>query len=108
MEWDGSIAQFKQYLRFERGLATNTIDAYLTDVSKLQQFAELNGYEFQQVGSGEIQEFLVWINEHGVSIPSQARILSGLKAFYNFLEIETDRHPNPVALIQSPRLERKL
>lgn len=142
MDWIQTIKQFKQYLRFERGLSPNSVEAYLQDVSKLHQYAALpKGGEGggtitstkptkstqsvksvestkkdsqspnhgpDQITDRDVQEFLAWINDFGVSVHTQARILSGLKAFYSFLKIEYGLEHSPVELIQSPRLERKL
>lgn len=108
MDWQRSIVQYKQFLRFERGLAANSIEAYLQDVAKLRQFAELHDLDLKQLTYQEIQQFLVWINAFGISATTQARILSGLKSYFSFLKIEYDLVENPMELVQAPRLERKL
>lgn len=108
MDWQHSIAQYKQYLRFERGLAGNSIEAYLQDANKLRQYSEIRQLLLDRLSVRDIQDFLIWINELGVSAHTQARILSGLKSFFSFLKIEYGLKENPMELIQPPRLERKL
>lgn len=125
MEWDRTIARFRQFLRFERGLADNSVEAYLQDVDKLRQYAEAISAEIARVSDAsgaaapatrgpetfkrqDLQEFLSWLQQLGISPHTQARIVSGLKSFYSFLEIEYGHRDNPTALLESPRLERKL
>ncbi len=108
MDWQQSIVQYKQYLRFERGLAGNSIEAYLQDADKLRQYSEIHQLHLDRLSVRDIQDFLIWINELGVTAHTQARILSGLKSFFSFLKIEYGLEENPMELIQSPRLERKL
>lgn len=108
MEWSQCIKQFQYYLRFERGLAEHSINAYLQDVEKLRQFATMNEYSIAQIDKKSIQDFLNWIHKLRVSATTQARILSGLKAFFAFLNVEYGWQSNPLELIQAPRLTRKL
>lgn len=108
MDWQHSIVQYKQFLRFERGLAANSIEAYLQDVDKLRQYAAIRELGLVDVSAREIQGFLAWINEFGVSAHTQARILSGLKSFFSFLKLEYGLKESPMELIQAPRLDRKL
>ncbi|UIR57981.1 site-specific tyrosine recombinase XerD [Sphingobacterium sp. SRCM116780] len=99
---------FERFLKFERGLSDNSIEAYLNDISKLEVYCEEQKLSLQQVTSKDIQRFLMWINGFGISPFTQSRLLSGLKTFYNFLLIEYDWETNPVELIQSPRMARKI
>lgn len=108
MDWDKSIGQFKQFLRLERGLSTNSIEAYVGDVTKLQQYAAIHGLLPGQIKGRNVQEFLVWIHEMGVSAYTQARILSGLKSFFSFLKIEYGLDNSSIDLIETPRLARKI
>jgi len=108
MDWQHSIVQYKQFLRFERGLAANSIEAYLQDVDKLRQYAEIQELGLANISVREIQGFLAWINELGVSAHTQARVLSGLKSFFSFLKLEYGLKESPMELIETPRLERKL
>src|SRR5690606_37149580 len=108
MDWETSIKAFKQYLQLERAMSANTVEAYLSDVLKLQQYAEKDGILPADLTSQQIQAFLEWINSFGISAYTQARILSGIKAFYLFFSIESGQVQNPTALIQTPRLGRKI
>ena len=110
MNWDSYIKQFGQYLKLERSLSQNSIDAYVRDVEKLQQFIELSGTKTNplKVSSKELQKFIHYINELGMSAHSQARILSGLKAFFKYLSYEDLIENNPAALLEGPKLGRKL
>ncbi len=108
MDWETTINDFKHYLRVERAMSANTLDAYLNDVSKLRAFADLHRILPMDISPQQIQAFLTWINGFNVSAYTQARILSGIKTFYLFLNIEYRLMENPTALIQAPRLGRKI
>lgn len=108
MDWDVVKKDFKRYLLLERGLSPNSIVAYLNDVQKLQVFCELNQLELREVDTKKIQDFLLWINEFAISAFTQARLLSGIKTFFTFLQIEYEWQNNPAELIESPRLARKI
>jgi len=109
MDWKDSINGFKQYLQLERSLANNSILAYILDVEKLFSFSlTQNISNPTKIDTQHIQLFLVWLNDLGVSTTSQARILSGVKAFYIYLAIEGEITKNPAELIETPRLSRKL
>ena len=110
MNWDILIRQFANYLKLERSLSENSIQAYVRDVAKLKQFVENSN---NPVGPGKvsaamIQNLLEEIGSIGLSAYSQSRILSGIKSFYAFLEYEEVLVENPAALIDSPKLGRKL
>jgi len=108
MDWKTTINGFKHYLRLERAMSANTVEAYLNDVTKLRQFSEPQGIHPHELTSAQIQDFLIWINGFGLSAHSQARILSGIKTFYLYMALEHGLHENPTALIQAPRLGRKI
>ena len=108
MNWKSAIGDFKNYLRLERAMSANTIEAYLNDITKLQQFAEPQDILPSEITSRHIQEFLTWISGFGLSATSQARILSGIKTFYLFMSLEHDLTENPTVLIEAPRLARKI
>jgi len=110
MNWDSYIKQFSNYLKLERSLAGNSIQAYVRDVEKLNQFMEMNHPSLspQKVKAKQLQGFIEYINELGMSAYSQARILSGIKAFYKFMMIEELIEADPTSLIEGPKLGRKL
>lgn len=109
MNWKVAINNFKQYLQLERSLAKNSVEAYIRDVEKLQSFSLTQDILSPlKIQTTDIQLFLRWLGELEVQATSQARILSGIKAFFNFLLIEDEIKQNPAELIEAPRLSRKL
>lgn len=110
MSWDFYIKQFQNYLKLERSLADNSINAYLHDVVKLKQFIEISNIKISpiEIRSSHLRDFLEYINELGLTPYSQARILSGLKAFYKYLVYEDIMSTDPTQLIEGPKLGRKL
>ncbi|MEN7550341.1 site-specific tyrosine recombinase XerD [Rapidithrix thailandica] len=110
MDWHVAREEFKNYLKLERSLTGNTVEAYVRDLTKLVEFFELQEFSLspETVESSHIEGFLKYLTELNVSSYTQARILSGVKAFYKFL-IQTDyQDTDPTALISSPKLTRKL
>ncbi|MFN6944428.1 MAG: site-specific tyrosine recombinase XerD [Cytophagaceae bacterium] len=110
MNWDVLILQFKGYLKLERSLSPNSIDAYVHDVVKLRQFLEISNKPLlpHHVSREHICDFLEYLNELGLTAYSQARMLSGIKSFYGFLVIEEIIQSDPSALVEGPKLGRKL
>ncbi len=110
MNWPSAIKDFEGFLKLEKGLSTNSVVAYISDIKKLTQFIELSQLELGplELDYDHLHNFLVWIGELGLSARSQARILSGLKAFYRYLLLEDLVEKDPTALIEGPRLGRKL
>lgn len=108
MKWDMAKRDFKRYLQLERGLSSNSINAYLNDVRKLEAYCSYKNLVLQSIQTKDIQQFLVFVNEFHISPFTQARLLSGLKTFFNFLQLEYQLEKNPTTLIESPRLSRKI
>ncbi|MFA5245740.1 MAG: tyrosine-type recombinase/integrase, partial [Pedobacter sp.] len=110
MDWQSALRSFKSYLKLERSLSGNTIDAYLHDVEKLYQYFQTKSVQNTplEVNSEDLKLFLVWVNELGMLPPTQARVLSGLKAFFKFLLLEKLITIDPSALLESPKMSRKL
>ena len=108
--WESHIKHFGTYLKLERSLSTNSIEAYVRDVEKLAQFTSLkyNSLSPLAITGKHLQAFLEYINELGMSAFSQARILSGIKAFYKYLVFEELIDKDPTALIEGPKLGRQL
>lgn len=108
--WSTYIKGFKQYLRLELGLSQNSIEAYLDDVEKLELFSEQqkNRSTPEKLGKKDLEDFLGWIVELGLSATTQSRIISGIKAFYRYLILEELIQEDPTALIESPKIGRKL
>jgi integrase/recombinase XerD len=107
--WDSLLKHFKIYLQLERGLAVNSIDAYLRDVAKLVQFAQLKEWKSPSgLDQHALLDFFEFLNDLGLSGASQARILSGLKTFFEFLLLENIVDTDPTENIDGPKLARKL
>ncbi|MAZ41882.1 MAG: site-specific tyrosine recombinase XerD [Cyclobacteriaceae bacterium] len=110
MSWNLYITQFKNYLKLERALATNSIDAYTRDVTKLMEFLDMSKkiHDPLQVKPIDLLDFIKFIHELGLSPHSQARIVSGIKGFYKYLSYENFISTDPSELLELPRLGRKL
>ena len=110
MNWDTLIRHFAAYLKLERSLSDNSIQAYVRDVTKLRQFVHISNLDLtpDHVTADHIGDFLKYIGELGLSAYSQARILSGIKSFCDFMVYEQIIPVSPAELIDSPRLGRKL
>lgn len=110
MNWKPFINGFKSYLMLERSLSENSISAYLQDVSKLKSYFEIHQLDVdpKNVKGEHLESFIFWINDLGLADHSQARLISGLKAFYKYLLIEDVINDDPTELLESPRLSRKI
>ena len=110
MIWNDTIKEFKNYLRLEKSMSGNSIEAYLHDIEKLHQFLEGQGKQVapENISLGNIREFLKWLNEFGVSPRTQSRILSGIRSFYKYLLMEDKIQNDPTELIEFPKIGRKL
>lgn len=104
------INDFKIYLELERGNSDNTIESYIRDVKKLYNFLQTNKNEksLVDVNLDDLQEFMANIHDDKLNEQSQARIISGIKAFYKYLVIEDEVAYNPTEQLESPKLKRKL
>lgn len=109
MNWNTYIKSYQSYLRIERGMSKNTIDNYSFDIERLCLFLEDNSISVSPITIGEetIQQFIYHIAKQ-LNARSQARIISGLKSFFSYLIFEDYRSDNPLELIETPRIGRKL
>lgn len=109
MNWSTYIKSFQSYLRIERSLSANTIANYSFDLLRLTQFLEINNITKNPItiNEDEIQQFIYAVSKE-VNPRSQARIISGLKSFFNYLIFEDYRTDNPMELIETPKTGRKL
>ncbi len=109
MNWNSYIKNYQSYLKIERGLSQNTINSYCFDVERLQLFLESKQIAISPIKIQEetLQQFIYEVSKE-VNPRSQARIISGLKSFFSYLIFEDYRADNPLELIESPRLGRKL
>ncbi|MCK5079486.1 MAG: site-specific tyrosine recombinase XerD [Bacteroidales bacterium] len=110
MNWSSYIKGFTAYLRLEKSLSANSIEAYLNDVGKFSAFesANLNRSSPEDITIDDLQLFIKEINELGLSARTQARIISGLKAFFKYLSLEGLVKDDPASLLEGPRPGRKL
>lgn len=108
--WDAYINGFKAYLMLERSLSDNTTEAYVHDVTMLRD--HMSSAErvvgVEDVKLSDLQDFLITINELELAASTQARILSGVKSFYRFLELEEVVKNNPTVLLEAPKIKRTL
>ncbi|HCS21271.1 MAG TPA: site-specific tyrosine recombinase XerD [Bacteroidetes bacterium] len=108
--WQAEIRGFKNYLRLEKSLSANSLDAYLHDVEKLTQYLEIAGIKKApaSITADDLHQFLRWVSELGLAAASQARILSGIRAFYKYQLMEDLIQEDPTELLEGPKLGRKL
>ncbi|MEO1437958.1 MAG: site-specific tyrosine recombinase [Bacteroidota bacterium] len=108
--WPIYLKSFEAYLLLERTLADHSIAAYKRDVGKLIQYLDLQELELgpEQVELPHLEGFIHWINELGLEVTSQARLISGLKAFFRFLTLEELITKNPTELLEGPKQRRKI
>lgn len=109
MDWKHALKDYEHYLKLERGLASNSIKNYIWDVEKLVSFLAENKLVESpvQIDKETVQRFVYEVAKV-INPRSQARIISGLKSFFNYLVFEDYRLDNPLDLIESPKIGRKL
>ena len=109
MDWSLAIKNYSNYLKIERGLSVNSVNSYCSDVSKLATF--LNQFKIDDdistIAYETIKEFLYYSSKL-ISSRSQARLISSLKSFFNYLQFEGLRTNNPMELTETPKIGRKL
>jgi integrase/recombinase XerD len=108
--WKQSFRNFETYLRLEKSLSQNSIEAYLNDVSKLERYFSETGVDVTpaMVTYTDLKAFLFWYGAENKNPRTQSRVLSGVRAFYKFLFIEGEINENPASLIESPKIGLKL
>lgn len=109
MNWKSAIKDYGFYLKIEKGLSENSVENYILDIQKLYKYIEKNGYSHSPVSISE-EDLLQFIYDTSkeVKATSQARLISGLKSFFNYLVFEDYRKDNPADLIETPKTGRKL
>lgn len=108
MERDPTIGKYKRYLLLEKGLSTNSIDAYMADLQKLIDFMGGKGIDMRSVQTVHLEEFLSELHDKVLSPRSIARIISGLKSFFRFLLLDEIRRDDPSELLEAPKIGLKL
>ena len=106
MNWSEKINDFSNYLKFEKNFSENTLDAYLRDIKKLQEYAmtELEGISPLEISFENLQEFIYQLSKKKISERSQARWISSIKAFFKYLVEDEVREDNPATLLEGPKL----
>ena len=108
MELDKSIKDFKSYLKIERSLSINSVDAYIRDINKFSEYIKTNNISVLKTNLEDIRGFIKEINKIGISARSQARFISSIKSFYKFLLIEGFISNSPAELLASPKIGVKI
>ena len=106
MSWKNYIKEFRSHILFEKSLSDNTFESYQRDVKKLVSFLEMNKNNSSpsKIKTEDIRVFIQWIAQMGMSAKSQARIISSLKSFFNYLVIENMIDQSPAQNIENPKI----
>jgi integrase/recombinase XerD len=102
------VRKYHIYLRLEKSLSPNSIEAYMTDLDKLRGFMESEGLSYKDITYGNLQQFVAQLHDIGIHPRSQARIISGVKSFYRFLLVDDYITTDPTELLESPKIGVKL
>ncbi|AYL95465.1 site-specific tyrosine recombinase XerD [Mucilaginibacter celer] len=110
MDWRSAIKGFQAYLRLEKSMSANSVEAYSRDIEKLYQFSESREVKLkpETITLTNLRDFIVWVVEIGMIPSSQARILSGCKAFFKYLLMENMISIDPSELLEAPKIRRTL
>ena len=100
--------KYKRYLLLEKGLSANSIDAYMTDLQKLADFADNKNLIFSEIKLSHLEEFLAELHDQGLKARSMARVISGIKSFFHFLVLDGFIKDNPSRLLEAPKIGLKL
>lgn len=99
---------YRNYLRLERNYSANTLDAYMRDLDKLQNYLDANNLNYRDVRLEDLQNFAASLHDIGIHARSQCRILSGVRSFFRFLEEEGEVDQDPSELLESPQIGEHL
>ena len=102
------IGKYKTWLRLEKSLSANSIEAYLTDLDKLTRFIESEGKDYTDITYQDLQQFVAQLRDIGIHPRSQARIISGIKSLYRFMLLDEYITVDPTELLESPKIGLKL
>ncbi|MFZ1783905.1 MAG: site-specific tyrosine recombinase XerD [Ferruginibacter sp.] len=108
--WEPYKKGFKAWLQLEKSLAANSVEAYLRDIDKLTDYLQVanNLVTPAELELKDLEKFVQWISELGMTVASQSRIVSGLRSFYTYCIIEQITKTNPTALLETPKQKRTL
>ncbi len=102
------VEKYKRYLLLERGLSSNTIDAYMADLQKLVDFMEARNLSFTGIRLQHLEEFLAELHDNDIKARSVARTISGIKSFFHYLVLDGVIEENPSQLLEAPKIGLKL
>lgn len=102
------IKKYNQYLKLEKGLSLNTLEAYNADITKLLAFLEGESIELLNTTPEDLEQFIAGLHDIGITARSQARIMSGIKSLFGFLMLEKIIEKDPSELIDNPRIGFKI
>ena len=110
MDWNSTIKGFDAYLKLEKSLSGNSIQAYLHDIRMLEKFLKEKNLSLspEEIKLETLQDFIAWVSNKKMKDRSQARVISGVRAFYKFLLMEDMMNTDPTQLLEAPKLSRKL
>jgi integrase/recombinase XerD len=110
LSWNQAIKDFETYLRLEKSLSENSIEAYSDDVHKLEKFItkEAHAKSPDTVSYADLKDFIVWFGRGSSNARTQSRTISGIRAFFRFMLIEGEIEENPASLLESPKIGLKL
>ena len=108
--WNKNIYNFEIFLKLEKSLSPNSISAYIHDIHMLTQYLESAHIEKEpaEIELSDLQKFVQYISELGVTPRTQARVISGIKAFFFYLMFDEIIEVNPIALLETPKIGKKL
>jgi len=106
INWSDALKDFETYLRLEKSLSSNSIEAYLHDITSLREYFSGEGRNKKpaEITYNDLQDYIHWLNSSNPNPRTQARMLSGIRAFFRYLLIEGVISENPSALIESPKI----
>ncbi|MFI3263335.1 MAG: site-specific tyrosine recombinase XerD [Rikenellaceae bacterium] len=109
LNWEEQILEYKTYLLLEKGLSANTIEAYMRDIILFREFISDNfDITPESVQYEQIENFLAYLYDQGSSTTTHARVISGVKSFFNFLYLYDKIETLPTELVDSPKIKRKI
>ncbi len=110
MNWTGCLSEYISYLKLEKSLSENSIDAYKRDIKMLMSFLEFIKLDINpdKIELQHLRQFISWVNELGMSARTQARVISGIKSFFKYLLIDEKINRDPTALLEAPKIGRRL
>src|SRR5512138_449273 len=108
--WESYKKGFKAYLQLEKSLSDNSVEAYLRDIEKLTQYLqeEKKLKDPDSIQLKDLQQFIRWVVELGMTPTSQARIISGIRSLYKYCLLENISKNDPTLLLEAPKLKRAL